>query len=126
MSKFVLLITPHIEASHQIGEAWQTAGAPGVTLVESHGLYRLQKHAKSAQILPGMMSMLEIMRQNEEHNVMIFSVVDDHLVDVLITEAEAIIGSMDEENNGVIFVLDVERVLGMRRIKPGEKPPSSN
>lgn len=116
MSKLVLLITPRLDASHEIGEAWQQAGAPGVTLVESHGLYRVQERTKSMQVLPGMMSMLEILRQNEEHNVMVFSVVDDHLVDSLIAAAEAVTGDITDDNNGVIFVLDVERVLGVRRV----------
>jgi hypothetical protein len=42
MPKLVVLITSHVEKALAMAEAWQAAGAPGVTLIDSHGLRRLQ------------------------------------------------------------------------------------
>ena len=41
MAKLVVLITGQVEEGHVIGQAWQAAGAPSVTLVEGYGLRRL-------------------------------------------------------------------------------------
>jgi hypothetical protein len=41
--------------------------APGVTFIESYGLRRLQEKSGSMEVLPGVMSMLEILRQSEEN-----------------------------------------------------------
>ncbi len=115
MSKLVILITTHIDKGLTVAEAWEAAGAPGVTLVESFGLHHLREKSKSLEI-PLFVSMARVMRQIEETNQTIFSVVDDHLVDTLIDAACRVLGteSLDQEGSGVAFVLDVERIIGMR------------
>jgi nitrogen regulatory protein PII len=115
MSKLVLLITTRTEVGHEIGEAWQQAGAAGVTFVEGYGLHRLQQASQSMEVLPGMMSLFEILRQQEQHNIIMLSVVDnDSLVDRIVEATEDVVGSLMEPNNGIIFVLDVERTVGVR------------
>jgi hypothetical protein len=116
MPKLVILITPLVEDGHSIGEAWQKAGATGVTFVESYGLRRLQEAAGSSEILPGMVSLFEMLRQRDENNLILFSVVaDDAMVDLLVTAAEAIIGDIDQPDNGIVFTLNVERAKGITR-----------
>ena len=115
MPKFVVLITARIEDGHEIGNAWRRVGAPGVTIVEGYGLHRLQESAKSRELLPGMMSMLEILRQGEQTSLIIFTVVaDDSIVDNLIAAAEKILGPLTEPDNGVLFTLNADRVVGVR------------
>ena len=115
MAKMVILITTHIDKGLAVAEAWEAAGAPGVTLIESHGLHNLRQKSKSLEI-PLFVSMVNVLRQVEETNQTIFSVVDDELVDPLIDEACKILGvkNLDEEGVGVAFVLPVERTIGMR------------
>ena len=121
MSKLVILITTHVEKALDVAEAWEAAGAPGVTLIESHGLHRLRERSKSLEI-PLFVSLAQVMRQMEETNQTILSVVDDDLVDTLIGAACGILGveSLDAERSGVAFVLDVERVIGMRPVRHKE------
>ncbi len=115
MAKLVILITARIEEGHSIGEAWQEAGAPGVTFIESYGLRRLQEAAKSAEVLPGVMSMFEILRENEETSLIVLSVVDnDTLVNKLLEATQAVLGDLLSPGTGVVFVLDVERTIGIR------------
>jgi nitrogen regulatory protein PII len=115
MSKMVFLITTHIDKGLAVAEAWEAAGAPGVTLIESHGLRRLQEQSRRLEI-PLFVSMTSLLRQVEETNQTILTVVDDDLVDAMIDAACHVLGAEDlnEEGAGVAFVIDVERVIGMR------------
>jgi hypothetical protein len=112
MSKLVVLITSRIEKSLEVAEAWQAAGAPGVTLIDSHGLRKLQEKSRDLE-LPLFVSMESVMRQLEVTSQTILSVVNDHEADGLIKAAEAILGDLHEPDAGIIFVMDVERVVGM-------------
>lgn len=112
MAKLVVLITAQLDAAHRVGEAWTETGAPGVTFVESYGLHRLKG---TSEILSGMLSMVEILRANDTSSVVVLSLVDDHgIVDALIRVTESILGDMEAPDNGIVFVLDVERALGIR------------
>ena len=115
MSKMIFLITTHIDKGMAVAEAWEAAGAPGVTLIESHGLHRLQEQSRSLEI-PLFVSMASLLRQVGETNQTIFTVVDDDLVDSMIDAACKALGTenLDEAGAGVAFVIDVERVIGMR------------
>jgi hypothetical protein len=115
MSKLVILITARVEDGHRVGEAWRDAGAPGVTFVESYGLRRLQQASGSQEVLPGMMSMLEILRQQEETSLIVLSLVEDAgVADQLLTITETILGDMTLPDAGVAFVIDVARAIGVR------------
>jgi hypothetical protein len=115
MSKLVVLITLRVEDGHRVGEAWREAGAPGVTFIESGGLYSLQKAAQTSELLAGAVSMLEILRQQEEISLMVLSVVeDDGIVDRLLQAAKDILGDLLAPNAGVAFVVNLERAIGVR------------
>ena len=115
MSKLVILITSQVDKGHRIGEAWQEAGAPGVTFIEGYGLRRMQEASKSRELLPGVMSMLEILREQEETTLIALSVVDDDtIVNRLLDVTSEILGDLLLPHTGVVFVLDVERAIGVR------------
>lgn len=115
MPKLIMLITTHVDKGLAVAEAWEAAGAPGVTLIDSYGLHDLRERSRSLEI-PLFVSMARLMRQIEQTNQTILTVVDDGLVDRLIDEACKVLGidSLDEEGSGVAFVLPVDRVIGMR------------
>ncbi|MCL4237024.1 MAG: hypothetical protein KJ047_02150 [Anaerolineae bacterium] len=115
MHKMVLVITTKIERGLQVAEAWEELGAPGVTLIESHGLHRLRERSKTLEINL-IVSLTSLMRQMEETNQIILSVVSDDLVDSLIDAAGEVLGAEDPDwqGAGVAFVLPVERAVGMR------------
>lgn len=121
MSKLVVVITTQIERGLEVAEAWDEIGAPGVTLIESHGLHRLQQQSRQLE-LNLIVSMASVLRQIEETNQIIFSVVDDDLVDTLIHAAADVLGSgtLEWEGTGIAFVLPVERTVGMRHMPPGK------
>lgn len=114
MSKLVVLITSHVENGLQVAEAWHEAGAPGVTIIESQGLHRLQEKSRSLE-LPLFVSMTSVMRELEEGSDVILSIVDDDQVNTLIAAAGTVLGDLLQPDTGILFVLDVERVVGLRR-----------
>lgn len=117
--KLVILITSLAEHGLEIAEAWQRIGAPGITILRTHGFYTLQKQVHEGKVeLPRMVvsmaaAMAFVLDQMEEKGQMFISVVEDDLVDGLIDEAQKILGDLTEPNNGVMFVLPVERALGV-------------
>jgi nitrogen regulatory protein PII len=117
-NKLVILITTHIDKGLAIAEAWEAAGAAGVTIIESFGLHRLREKSRSIE-LPLFVSLAQVMREIEETNHTLLSVVDESLVDALITAATQVLGrDLNQPDTGIVFVLDVDRVIGIR---PGRK-----
>lgn len=118
--KLVILITTQIERGLEVAQSWQDAGSPGVTILRSHGLYSLQQEAARGNIeLPRMIvsmasAMALLIDSVEERGEMILSVVDDALVDVLVSEASNVLGDLTTPGHGVLFVVPIERALGVR------------
>jgi nitrogen regulatory protein PII len=117
--KLVILITAENEYSLEVGQAWQRAGAGGVTIIRSHGLYTLQRQLENGQLeLPRMVvsmatAMAHVLDMTEEKGHLLMSVVDDALVDPLIEAASGVLGDLTQPDNGVLFVLPVERAVGI-------------
>lgn len=112
--KLVILITAQAEQSLQVATAWQHAGASGVTILEGHGLYRLQKNMEIRDDLPLLPSLAALLHGKEVDTHLLISVVDDDLVSKLTTEATAILGDLTLPGNGLFLSLDIASVLGLR------------
>lgn len=110
MLKLVVLVTTHVERTLEVAEAWQKAGAPGVTLVPSHGFRSLQEKARGFE-LPLFVNAATLLRQVEDTTQMIFTVVDENLVEELIRATRAVLPALTPRT-GVGFVVDVDRVFG--------------
>ena len=76
MAKLVVLITTHVEKTLEIAEAWQKAGAPGVTLVPSHGFRTLKARSRKLE-LPHFVNLATILKQVDDTTQMLLSVVDE-------------------------------------------------
>lgn len=117
--KLLILISSQNEHGLEVAQAWQAAGAPGVTIIRTHGLYSLQEQVRKGEIeLPRMMvsmaaALAQMMDEVEEQGQLLLSVVDDDLVDRLIAAAQDILGDLSEPNKGVMFVLPIERAIGV-------------
>lgn len=118
--KLVILITSLTEKGLMVAQAWQDAGAPGITIVRSYGLHTLQRQIQKGQIeLPRMVmsmasAMASVMDSVEERNELILSLVEDDMVDKLIEASQSVLGNLMEPENGILFTIDVERAIGLR------------
>lgn len=117
MAKLVILITPRTEKGLEVAEAWEAIGASGVTLIESYGLHHVREQSRRLE-LPLIVSMASVLRQIEETNQTILSVVPDHLVDPILEATYTVLGDLrTKPNAGFAFVLDVERIFGSKTLK---------
>jgi nitrogen regulatory protein PII len=118
--KLVVLITAQVEAGLDIAQAWQDAGAPGVTVLRAHGLHTLQQELRSGSVeLPRMIAsmgaaMAAIIDNVEERGEVLLSLVEDEMVDPLIAAANETLGDLSQPNHGILFVLPIERAIGVR------------
>lgn len=112
MAKLVVLITTHVEKTLAIAEAWQKAGAPGVTLVPSHGFRTLKERSRKLE-LPHFVNVATILKQVDDTTQMLLSVVDDNLVEALTQATRSVLRDPLTPKTGIGFVIDVDRVFGM-------------
>lgn len=110
MKQMVVMVINNPEQCMSVLDAWEAAGATGITILESTGLVRIRRGA-ARDDLPLLPSLLDMMRGSESHHRTIFSVVDDEAqAQALIEATERTFQEMDEhniENSGVLFVLPV-------------------
>ncbi len=118
--KLVMLITAKVELGLDVAQGWQDAGAPGATIVRSHGLHQLQRGLKSGVELPRMIgsmgaAMAALLDSVEENTMIMLSVVEDDLVATLIASANDVLGDLSQPDHGVLIVIPIETAMGVRR-----------
>ena len=112
MAKLVVLITTHVEKTLALAEAWQKAGAPGVTLVPSHGFRTLKEKTRKLE-LPHFVNMATILKQVDDTTQRLLSVVEDAAAaEALARATRAVLKEPLTAKTGIGFVIDVERVFG--------------
>jgi hypothetical protein len=119
--KLIILITSNIENGLEVANRWQDAGAPGITIIKSVGLYNLQQKIKRGSmevplhIASSMTSMMAYMLgQMEQTNHVLLSVVPKELIPTMMDEAKAVMGDLLEPDNGVAFVIPLDEAIGVR------------
>ena len=114
MYHMVLLVLNDPDLCPSVLEAWEAAGAPGITILESTGLGRMRQSAIRDD-LPLLPSIADLFRSKEIRHRTLFTVVEDEsLVDELISVTEAIVGELDNPDNGFLVVLPVSRAVGLK------------
>ena len=125
--KLVILITSNTENGIDVARRWQAAGAPGVTLIKSVGLYSLQQLINEQRIELPMHSgrsmnslMARVLRGMEHTNHVILSVMPKDMVPKMLEEASAVMGDLTEPKHGVAFVMPLDRAIGVRQPENGD------
>ncbi|MDX1662305.1 MAG: P-II family nitrogen regulator [Candidatus Promineifilaceae bacterium] len=114
----VLAIINQRERVPDILEAWDTLGAPGITILESTGLGSLRSASGIRDDIPLMPSLSEMFRRQEHRHRTLFTVVDEEeMVDKMIAAVVDILGDLEGPRNGVLFVLPVLRAVGLAGAK---------
>jgi len=118
--KLVILITTRVEEGMDVAQAWQQEGAPGVTIMRTHGLRTLQEQVQRGSYeLPRVVTsmaaaMTHMLNDMDENGMMLLSVVDNDLVDKLEAATSNVLGDLTEPYHGIMIVLDIERAIGVR------------
>jgi nitrogen regulatory protein P-II 1 len=111
----ILFVLHDPEKLHAVLDAWKEAGVSGATVLFSTGMGRLQKNQGLRDDLPLMPSLDDFLPKMDQLSRTIFSIVDDEtVVDKIIAATERVVGDLSQPDRGLLVVLPVSRVLGLR------------
>jgi hypothetical protein len=113
MYHMIMLVLDDPSQTPTILDAWEAAGSAGITILESTGLGRVRQSSlrDDLPLMPSLMSLLK--GREERHRTLITVVEGEALVDRIIATTQAITGSLEGADNGILFVLPVTRVVGL-------------
>lgn len=114
---FVMLVLHDVSRLHEVMLAWEDAGVSGVTVIATSGLGRIRHSTALREDLPLIPNLSDLLNgQHEEmFNRTMFSIVEsDALVDKLVEATERVLGDLNKPRNGIIAVLPIARVHGLR------------
>jgi hypothetical protein len=107
----IMLVLNDPERLDAVLEAWEAAGLPGATIVESIGIRRLREagtriHARFAfGHAPGMLE--------EGHYTLLAVVPDEPSVQRCVTATEAVVGDLNEPDTGILAAWPLSLVKGV-------------
>ncbi|MGD8398844.1 MAG: hypothetical protein PVG11_08305 [Anaerolineae bacterium] len=114
MAHLLVLVLDNIEQCPDVLDAWEEAGVPGVTILESTGLNRVREGIRDDY--PLMPSLRSLLVGQETHHRTLFSVVEDEaILERAIAATERVVGDLSQPYTGLLFVVPVSRVLGLAK-----------
>ena len=111
----VMLILDDPDFCRDVLDAWDDAGAYGVTILPSTGLGRIRRRAGLQEDLPLMPSLEEFFTQEEsQHRTLVTIVKDQAAVDRIVAATESIVGDLNQPNTGILAVMPAAQVYGLQ------------
>jgi nitrogen regulatory protein PII len=124
MAHLVVFILDNLEQYPHILDAWDEAGVPGITILESTGLRQMQGLLRDdVPLLPSLRDLL--ISQELPHRTLFSVIEDEDTLERVIAATERAVGDFSRHHSGLLFVLPVTRVLGLDKKEP-EEPSSSS
>lgn len=116
MSYLVVFVLDTPDRCQDILDAWEEAGAKGITILESTGIGRVRQ-AGFRDDLPLMPTLSALFKSTETHNRTLFSVVDDlDAAHALVGAAQNIVGDLENPNSGLIFIAPLLEIYGLNKV----------
>ncbi|HUF37470.1 MAG TPA: hypothetical protein VMN57_03015 [Anaerolineales bacterium] len=114
MSYLVLLVLDNLDHSYDVLEAWEAAGANGITILESTGIGRVRRLGLRDDF-PLMPSLSDMLKGDETRHRTLFSVVPtEEQADRIMEATQKVIGDLSQPHTGLAFVVKLHKVYGMR------------
>jgi nitrogen regulatory protein P-II 1 len=115
MPFLVVLVLDDPNQSDLLLDAWEQAGASGITILDSSGIGRVRR-ASLRDDMPLLPSLRHILRGGEEHHRTFFSLAEDEAqVQALVSAAQQVMGDLDQPHTGLLFVTPVAQVYGLHK-----------
>jgi len=111
--KLVLFVLQDSEKLLDLLNAWKASGVSGATVLFSTGMGRLHLTSPLLDDLPLMPSLNDFYIHDETLSRTIFSIVDDGMVEKIITVTEQIVGDLNMPGSGILIVMPTESVHGL-------------
>ena len=113
MSYLVVFVLDNPDLCQDVLNAWENAGAKGITILESTGIGRVRQ-AGIRDDLPLMPSLSDLFKSAETHNRTLFSVVDDlDIAHALVKAAQDTVGGIEKPNSGLLFIAPLLEIYGL-------------
>lgn len=114
----VIMVVDKMEQYEAVMEAWQKAGAPGITILESSGLHRQRALRDDLGLIP---SLETLMASREHKHRTLFTVVSEEgVIQRIVQATEEIVGDLSEPHTGILVVLPVWQAFGLHKRKPSQ------
>lgn len=117
MTHLLIVILDDLTRLPDLLQAWRTIDIPGMTILESVGAFRVETWLSRV----GLGGLDRIFESKEIRRRTILAVIDDD--DTLaqaVAEAERVIGGFERPNSGLLLVVPVAQVKGLKKLK--QKP----
>jgi nitrogen regulatory protein PII len=111
----ILFVLHDPEKLDALLSAWERAGVSGATVLYSTGLGRIRQDQSLRDDLPLMPSLESFYPKPEALSRTLFTIVDeDALVEKVIAATEEVIGDLTRPDRGLLAVLPVAQIRGLR------------
>jgi CBS domain-containing protein len=115
MIYLLIVILDDIRLMPELLQAWKEIGVPGATILESAGFYRATTWLSRVGL-----GAIDRLFEAEEvrRRTLLVAIETDELLAQAITEAERVVGGFDRPNSGLLLVVPVAQVRGLRKVQP--------
>ena len=115
----ILFVLHDPDKLRELLDAWKEAGVSGATVLFNTGLGRLHRSDTLSDDLPLMPSLEDFLPRAERLGRTIFSLVDDEsIIEKVIAATERVVGDLDQPDRGLLVVLPVSKIRGLRKDTP--------
>ena len=118
MIYLLIVILDDLRLMPELLRTWKEIGVPGATILESAGAYRA--HTWLSRVGLGAAGRL-FEAEEVRRRTLLVAIENDELLAQAIAEAERVVGGFDRPDSGLLLVLPVAQVRGLRKVQP--KPP---
>ncbi|HZY40906.1 MAG TPA: hypothetical protein VFF59_02800 [Anaerolineae bacterium] len=112
MPDVIFVVLPDLETCQDLLRAWQTVGVPTATILDSMGVHEIKGQGRDD--LPLFPSMRTLLAHETPQRTMFAVVGDEVNIERVIAVSEQVVGSFDAPNSGILFVMPVTHVRGLR------------
>ena len=109
----ILFVLHDTEKLDELLAAWQEAGAPGVTILESTGVGRIRQNEALREDTPLMPSLEDFYPDPEHMSRTMFTIVREEMVADIVAATQRVTGDLSEPNTGLLAVLPTVAVYGL-------------
>jgi nitrogen regulatory protein PII len=112
----VMFVLHDTEKLDDLMDAWEAAGVPGITILQSTGLGRARSMPGRWDDLPLMPSLRDFYEHDELFSRTLFTVVpDEAAVDRVVKATLDTVGDLDMANTGLLAVFPLVQVYGLEK-----------
>ena len=121
MTHLLIVFLDDLTRMPDLLQAWRSIGVPGTTIMESMGAYRVESWLNRV----GLGSLDRLFEAKEVRRRTLFTAIeDDELLARTIAEAERVVGGFDRPDSGLLLVLPVAQVKGLKKVMPKLDEPA--